>query len=134
MHTIVVGYDQTEAADRALERAATLAQAFGAKLVVTSVAPVLVGVGGGIDPADPPSAHEAHLRHAREFLAQTGLDADVVPALGDAAESIVEVAENAGADLIVVGAPEQSLLQRLLTGSVSGAVERKARCDVLIVH
>ena len=66
--TIVVGYDETEPSKRALDRAAELAQAFGAKLIVTSVAPVLVSVGrgmGAIDPVDPPSEHLAELEHNR---------------------------------------------------------------------
>ena len=41
--SIVVGYDDTEPAKRALAKAADLAEAFGAKLDVTSIAPVLVG-------------------------------------------------------------------------------------------
>ena len=37
-------------------------------------------------------------------------------------------------DLIVVGTREAGLLERLLDPSVSGAVQRKAHCDVLVVH
>ena len=39
LQTIVLGYDGTRQAERALERAASIAQAFDAKIVVTDVAP-----------------------------------------------------------------------------------------------
>ena len=41
MKTIVVGYDQSESAKLALDRAAELTKAFGAQLHVVSVAPTL---------------------------------------------------------------------------------------------
>ena len=46
----------------------------------------------------------------------------------------MEAAQQHGADLIVLGTRELSLVQRLLGNSVSNAVANKARCDVLIVH
>ena len=137
METIVVGFDDTEPARRALERAAELAAALGAKLVVTSVAPLMLSVGrsaGPYDPTDPPEAHVDQLKDARELLEGRGIAADYVPAVGEPADTIVELAEQRGADMIVVGTHEPNILERLLGQSVSESVARHARCDVLIVH
>jgi nucleotide-binding universal stress UspA family protein len=137
MKTIVVGYDETDAAKRALDRAAMLAEKLDAKLVVTSVAPVLLGVGrsmGAIDPTDTLGAHLAELADARAQLAERNVTAEFVPAMGVPAETIVEVAEERGADLIVVGTREPGIIDRLLRGSISEGVARHAHCDVLIVH
>jgi nucleotide-binding universal stress UspA family protein len=50
------------------------------------------------------------------------------------AETIVQLAEEREADLIVVGTREPNVLERLLGQSVSPSVSRRAHCDVLIVH
>ena len=139
MKTIVVGYDETEGAKRALARAAELATAFDSKVIVTSVAQALVGATaarglGPVDPVDPPELHREELRHAAAFLSERGLHAEYDVALGDPAEKILQLAETRDADLIVVGTREAGLLDRLLDPSVSGAVQRKAHCDVLVVH
>ena len=132
---IVVGYDDTEPARRALARAADLARAFDASVTVTSVAPVLIGRGvGPIDPVDPPSEHREELLRASEYLTGRGVEAECLVAMGDPAGEIAELAEQRGADLIVVGTREPSWLARLLGLSVSGGVARKAHCDVLVVH
>ena len=137
MNTIVVGYDDTEPSKRALERAADLAEKFGSRLLITSVAPVMIPSGhgsAGVDPTDPPKQHEVELEHAQAYLAGRNLSAELQPAIGDPADTIVEVADQNGATLIVVGTRQPSILERLLGTSVSGAVSRHAHCDVLIVH
>jgi nucleotide-binding universal stress UspA family protein len=138
MKCIVVGYDDSPNSQRALERAAQMAKAFGGRLVVTSVAPtVFVGTtrsAGAVDPSDPVSHHEDELAAARSYLAEQAVDAELVPATGDPAKTIVTVADQHAADLIVVGTRELNVALRLLGQSVSDAVAHKAHRDVLIVH
>jgi nucleotide-binding universal stress UspA family protein len=137
MKTIVIAYDGTEPAQRALARAADVAQAFGSRLVVTSVSPALVPAShsmGAVDPTDTPADHDAQLAEARTTLAERSVDAEYQLAVGEPANAIVDVADAVGADLIVTGTREPTVVQRLLGQSVSGSVARHARCDVLIVH
>lgn len=137
MSTIVVGYDQTPGSQRALERAATLAKALGSRLVVTSVAPLMVSIGrsaGPIDPTDTPEDHVKELAAAREYLDGQGVQAEYQRAIGEPADAIVQLADQVDADLIVVGTREPSLIQRLTGQSVSHAVSHQTHRDVLIVH
>jgi nucleotide-binding universal stress UspA family protein len=139
MKTIVVGYDETEPAKRALARAAELATAFDSRLIVTSVARLLVGGAvargvGPIDPLDEPELHREALEHAETFLTERGIHGHYEVTLGDPAASIVDLAEKQEADLIVVGTREPGFFERLMGLSVSDAVEHRAHCDVLIVH
>ena len=147
IRTIVVGFDETGASRRALERAAMLAKALGSKLVVTSVAEIPIP-GPGLDPATAIGGTErlaevsvealdqanARLEEARELLERRGLELELVSELGIPADRIVAVAEDRDADLIVVGTREPSFLERLFGGSVSEDVSRHAHRDVLIVH
>jgi nucleotide-binding universal stress UspA family protein len=53
---------------------------------------------------------------------------------GEPSRELVDAARDHRADLIVVGTREPGFLDRLLGGSVSQDVARRAGCDVLIVH
>lgn len=137
MKKIVLAYDDSESAQRALERTAQLAKAFGSEVLVTSVAPLEMSVGrsgGPVDPMEPVSKHREELARAREYLEGHGIQAEYQPAVGEPADAIIDFAQDRGADLIVVGTRELHLYQRLLGQSVSDSVAHKAHVDVLIVH
>ncbi len=151
METIVVGYDGTAPAEHALRRAGDVARAFGARLVVVSVAPLRPAGGPvvpgafGLDPyytfeglEDQERLDEAlwrrHREQVEELFASSGVPVEFEGVSGDASLELVDVAEQRRADLIVVGTREAGFLERLLGGSVSQGVARRAHCDVLIVH
>jgi nucleotide-binding universal stress UspA family protein len=146
--TILAGYDGTRAAEHALSRVAELARAFDSKVIVVSVAapkPLMAPGAFGLTPypylqEDESSRRidETLLRQHRERVQAffTGLDVPVEFAgvVGEPAEQIVALADEHDADLIVVGTREPGFVERLLAGSVSQRVARRAHRDVLIVH
>ena len=113
-----------------LERAAELAESVGAELIVTNVtAPVEVE-----DDAQAARRAQAKLEEARPCLAGRELPLDFVPIVGPPGEAIVRLADERGADLIVVGTRKKGFFERLVEGSVNQEVLRRASCDVLVVH
>jgi len=124
---ILLAYNDTDASNRALERAGQLAKLYDARLVVTSVTPVAVGEAPDMTPGD-------ELRRAAELLSAQGVEAELVESVGDIALAIVEAADKHGAGLIVIGTREPSQVERMLGHSVSEQVQRMAHCDVLICH
>ena len=135
MKKIVLAYDESEAAERALERAAELSKALGAELIVTSIAPIMTNIGrsaGPVDPTDTPSEHIEELKHAQAYLEEHGVTAEYLAGLGHPAETIADLAKERDADLIVVG-HHHGGISRLLGQSVSDSVAHKVSCDVLLV-
>jgi nucleotide-binding universal stress UspA family protein len=78
--------------------------------------------------------HEAALTQLRDLMPasfQGPWDVDV--AAGPPAETIVHVAHERGADLMVMGTHERKGLHHMLLGSVAEKVVRLAPCPVLTV-
>jgi nucleotide-binding universal stress UspA family protein len=74
-----------------------------------------------------------------DSAAQTARDAGVeqvetVARVGDAADAILDVAEEQGSDLIVVGNKGMTGATRFLLGSVPNKISHHAPCSVLIVR
>jgi nucleotide-binding universal stress UspA family protein len=137
MKRIVLGYDESDAAKRALERSAQVAKAFGSELIVASVAPIMTNIGRSAGPGDPTdtlSDHAVELDHAKAYLEGEGVKAEYLSGMGRPADTLAELAKEREATLIVLGTHEPSAIGRLFGQSVSDEVAHKVHCDVLIVH
>jgi nucleotide-binding universal stress UspA family protein len=117
---IIVGFDGTEGARRALESAAQLA-GYGSTLTVVTVANEDGNDGGDV------------LASARDFLLGKLVTATYVQRFGEPAAELVSAAGELGADLVVVGRRGGEDGVRHEPGSVSADVVRLAPCDVLVV-
>jgi nucleotide-binding universal stress UspA family protein len=125
---IVVAYD--DPASVTLEHAAEFAELVGAELIITNVTAAM----NVEDTAEAARRAQAKLEEARRRLAGRDLPTDFVPIVGPPGEGIVRLADERGADLIVVGTRKKGFFERLVEGSVNQEVLRRASCDVLVVH
>ena len=134
MKTILVGYDESEASLHALKRAASLADALEARLIVANVASPTDRSDHLVDPAPAPSDFAPELAPARAYLEDRGVRAEYVTAEGEPARMIASVADELDADLVVVGTREAGFVERIARPSVSRGLARTSHRDVLIVH
>ncbi len=133
--TIVLGLDGSDASKQAMSVAAELAKRDGAKLVIVHVEQDVAGKGGGPIVASEDEIQEEIRGQAGELTKQ-GIDTTAVMRnimLGGPAHPIEEIAEEAKADLIVVGTRGHSAIAGLLLGSVTQRLLHIARRPVLVV-
>jgi nucleotide-binding universal stress UspA family protein len=137
--SIVVGIDASPTAERALERAIAIARDSGARLhLVSAYEPLPAKVTGGAPAAEDfvaPSSFKADavLERALDRTREGGLEVEQHAPKGSPADAIVSVAEQAGADLIVIGSVGMQGPKRIF-GSVPNKVSHRSPCDLLIVH
>ena len=129
---ILVATDFSESAKSAMQFAAKLASAQGAKLITMHV----------IEPLNLPPYYASKFSNAgrecaREALdeaiasAKLPVDTEVIVTAGTADERISGLARELATDLIVMGVHGLSQLDRFLIGSVTERVLRSAPCPVL---
>jgi nucleotide-binding universal stress UspA family protein len=134
--TVAVGTDGSATAAEAVKEAAEVARRFDAKLVLLSAVDDSAPRVAGGDDIERQWAWNSSAR-TRSILAgieadlrQSGLECEARSDDGDPAGVLVRLAEEAGADLLVIG--NQGMKRRVL-GSVPNTVTHKANCSVLVV-
>ena len=141
---IVVGTDGSETAAEAVRQAVDLAKLAGATLsIVSAFSPIperKVKSQQREAPADvqyeigPREDVNLILDAAAAEARKDGIEVQTHPVEGDPAESILNVAEETKADLIVVGNKGMTGARRFLLGSVPNNISHHAPCSVIIVR
>ena len=133
--TVAVGTDGSETAAEALEMAAEIARRFDARIVLLSAFDDSRVSRSPTDPEgewsySPATRLREILSRAEQDLQRQGLDVSTRIDAGDPAQVLVRLAEECGADLLVIG---NKGMQRRMLGSVPNTVTHKAHCSVVVV-
>jgi nucleotide-binding universal stress UspA family protein len=142
---VLVGFDDSAAARRALERGIGEAQARKARLVVLSVFevpldPQVDRFFGTLDdvadwegqPIAPPPELVGLLAEARDEVEAAGLQAQFMWAAGEPGNAIIEAARDAKVDTVVLGEHHHGFLAGLFGSDVAAAVERELGSAVIV--
>jgi nucleotide-binding universal stress UspA family protein len=142
--SMVVGTDGSDTAGEAVRQATVLARQIGAKVhLVSAYEPVpearlreeREGLPGDVEwLINPREDVSSTLKDAAEEIRNQGLRVEVHAREGDPADAILDVAEEQGADLIVVGNKGMTGAKRFLLGSVPNKVSHHAPCSVMIIR
>ena len=135
---IVLAFDGSEYSNRALQCAKSITERFEATLWLVHVFRNPSDLLGYTDYeklyARRKSAAQAVLDEARQKFGTTTFIVNEELREGHEAESILKVAENCEADLIVMGTRGLGAVKGFLVGSVSRKVIHYASCPVMVVH
>lgn len=131
--TVVVGYDGSQAARRALRRAVEAARSGGHVVVVTATQhpdATASEAAVGRTAAEPARL----LEEAAAALTGRGVAVSMRVEESEPADAHAEAARQVDAALIVVGARGDSFLARALRGSVAEKLISRAPCDLLVAR
>ena len=143
--SIIVGTDGSDTAAQAVRHAIGLALELGSSLAIVSAYELAPDQRFGGEETKvqrdlqwtlgPRSDVLELLEHAKAEAATAGVvEVETFARQGDAADAILDVAEEQGANLIVIGNKGMTGAKRFLLGSVPNKVSHHAPCSVLIVR
>jgi nucleotide-binding universal stress UspA family protein len=139
MKMIVVAVDGSEHSERALRMGIDIAGKFGADVRIVSVVeptylpPEPYGLAEQVDRATREEAARL-VGVAVKSVTDAGVKASGEVLDGSPADAVARVADEVGADLVVVGSRGKGALGRLFLGSVSDRLVHFLRRPVLVVH
>jgi universal stress protein A len=90
--------------------------------------------GGGADVRWAEKVSKEKLQEIAQERLKGGIRYEILTRVGDAAKSILEVAEEVGAELIVMATHGRSGISHFFLGSVAEQVVREAPCPVLTLR
>ncbi len=128
---VVVGYDGSPDAERAVGWGIDEARATGLPLLVVVVAHDGAVRASRVPGWDDDVVHELHQR-ARDLVGDVGVGATVEVRPGSAAHTLVEASHEAS--VLVLGSRGHGAVAGLVIGSVSQQVARHAHCPVVVVR
>ena len=138
--SIIVAYDGSEHANKALDIGIDLAKKYGSKLDIVEVIDTAMLTGMGLAPVPAEVVDQIYGKAKREVemaknkAIQAGISNVGGETLeGDPASSILEYAGKNGADLIITGSRGLSTLKRIVLGSVSSRIVQESKIPVLVV-
>jgi nucleotide-binding universal stress UspA family protein len=125
---VVVAYTPRADGRAALHRAVEEARLRGLRLVV-------VNASRGDALVDPAFAPPEDVAEVRTLLDDTGVPHEIrqQPSGHEPADQVVDIADEVGAELIVIGMRRRSAVGKLLLGSTAQRILLDARCPVLAV-
>ena len=126
---IVVGHDLKEGGEDALALGAELARATGADLLVTKVFPLEM-----VPYRDTDKWREREVEELRRLLLESevaGAEPDVY-ASSSRGRGLYELAEEVGADLVVIGSSSRGTVERAVVGDVAMVLLHGAPCAVAV--
>jgi len=133
IRTVLHPTDLLQRSEHAFHLACAFARDYGARLVVVHVWSMLPPTTGEVVPQPNsgyyPAATEEKLGRLRPT--SPGVRVEYRLEEGNAADTILRVAKEAKADLIVMGMHGRTGLRRLLRGSIAEQVVRRATCPVV---
>ncbi|MDQ3874840.1 MAG: universal stress protein [Actinomycetota bacterium] len=138
---VLCAVDDSPNAGDVIRVGARLKERLALRLVIAHAVPAPVTVGVATAPyaypypPDPEASREAGEALVERIAGDVaeGTDVDLRALVGDPAESVLSLADEEDAELIVVGSRRRGAVKAALLGSVSSTLATRASCPVVVV-